>query len=79
MAPGPPGIKGVPGLRLMARRGRRCSRSTRRDAPAGDALRFVLEPVGQPYLLIASLDGQGKASIYHPFGGPAAPGWRPSR
>ena len=36
---------------------------------AGDALRFVLEPVGRPYLLIASVDGQGKASIYHPFGG----------
>jgi hypothetical protein len=69
-AAGPPGIKGVPGLRLIARRGEAVFEVTPGGTlRPGDALRFVLEPVGQPYLLIASLDGQGKASIYHPFGG----------
>jgi hypothetical protein len=69
-AAGPHGIKGVPGLRLIARRGEAVFEVTPGGTlQTGDALRFVLEPVGRPYLLIASLDGQGKASIYHPFGG----------
>jgi hypothetical protein len=69
-AAGPLGVKGAPGLRLVARRGDAVFEvaSGARLQP-GDALRFVLEPVGRPYLLIASLDGQGKASVYHPFAG----------
>ena len=67
---GPFGVKGTPGLRLVARRREAVFEVGSEEAlHAGDALRFVLEPVGRPYLLIASVDGQGKASIYHPFGG----------
>ncbi len=71
IAPAAPfGVKGTPGLRLVARRGQAVFEVGSEDAlHAGDALRFVLEPVGRPYLLIASVDGQGKSSIYHPFGG----------
>jgi hypothetical protein len=71
IAPSAPfGVKGTPGLRLVARRGQAVFEVGSEQAlHAGDALRFVLEPVGRPYLLIASVDGQGKASIYHPFGG----------
>jgi hypothetical protein len=64
------GVKGAPGLRLVVRRGEAVFEvASGATLNAGDALRFVLEPVDRPYLLIASLDGQGKASIYHPFGG----------
>jgi hypothetical protein len=35
----------------------------------GDRIRFVLRPVGQRYAVIASLDGTGRATVYHPFGG----------
>lgn len=36
---------------------------------AGDRLRFVVAPDRTPYLVIASIDGAGAASIYVPFGG----------
>ena len=36
---------------------------------AGDALRFVLDPTGLPYVLIASVDGAGQVSIYYPYRG----------
>jgi hypothetical protein len=39
---------------------------------AGDALRFVLDPTGLPYVLIASVDGAGQVSIYFPFHGEAS-------
>ena len=35
----------------------------------GDAVRFVVEPAGHRYLLVVSLDGAGKVSVYHPFDG----------
>jgi hypothetical protein len=35
----------------------------------GDRIRFVLWPAGQRHAVIASIDGAGKATIYHPFGG----------
>ena len=35
----------------------------------GDRIRFVLRPAGQRYAVIASLDGAGRTTIYHPFGG----------
>lgn len=38
-------------------------------ATAGDELRFVVEPDGLPYLLVASVDGTGAASVYFPFDG----------
>ncbi len=33
----------------------------------GDQIRFVVEPGDLPYLLVASVDGTGKASVYYPF------------
>src|SRR5664279_518229 len=36
---------------------------------AGDRIRFVVTPNGAPYLLVASVDGAGVASIYYPYGG----------
>jgi hypothetical protein len=35
----------------------------------GDRLRFVIEPAGARYLLIASRDGQGNVTVYYPYGG----------
>jgi hypothetical protein len=35
----------------------------------GDALRFVVQPGGLPYLLIVSRDGAGHLTVYYPFGG----------
>jgi hypothetical protein len=35
----------------------------------GDRIRFVLWPAGQRHVVIASIDGAGKATVYHPFGG----------
>ena len=47
---------------------------------AGDRIRFVLRPAGQRHAVIASLDGAGRATIYHPYGGahsaPLPPGAR---
>jgi hypothetical protein len=36
---------------------------------AGDRIRFVVAPDGARYLLVASVDGAGTASIYYPYGG----------
>jgi hypothetical protein len=36
---------------------------------AGDRIRFVLRPAGLRYVLIAGVDGAGRATIYHPFQG----------
>lgn len=67
------GIKGPGGLRLFARRGESVFPvdEGQRMMP-GDALRFVLEPTAYPYLLIASVDGDGRASVYFPFDGEAS-------
>jgi hypothetical protein len=35
----------------------------------GDRIRFVLWPAGMRHAVIASIDGAGKATVYHPFGG----------
>jgi hypothetical protein len=35
----------------------------------GDALRFVVQSAGLPYLLIVSRDGAGHLTVYYPFGG----------
>jgi hypothetical protein len=36
---------------------------------AGDRIRFVLWPAGLGYAIIASVDGAGRTTIYHPYGG----------
>jgi hypothetical protein len=51
----------VPGAVVKVLEGSRLS--------AGDALRFVLDPTGLPYVLIASVDGAGQINIYYPYGG----------
>ncbi|HJZ87291.1 MAG TPA: hypothetical protein VKN99_19090 [Polyangia bacterium] len=64
------GIKGPAALRLFVRRGTRVfDASDGRDLRPGDAIRLVVPPAGEPYLLVASVDAQAKASIYWPFGG----------
>jgi hypothetical protein len=71
--------KGPPVLRVFARRSQASPgeddvikvKNGDRLA-AGDALRFVVQPAGLPYLLIASVDGAGNASVYYPFHGEAS-------
>jgi hypothetical protein len=47
---------------------------------AGDRIRFVVRPAGSAFALIAGIDGAGRPTIYHPFGGlesaPLPPGPR---
>lgn len=47
---------------------------------AGDRIRFVLWPAGLTHAVIASVDGAGRVTVYHPYGGsesaPLAPGPR---
>jgi hypothetical protein len=62
--------KGRPALRTFVRRGERVFAATSGEALApGDAVRFVVEPRGHRYLLVVSVDGAGKVSVYHPFEG----------
>lgn len=69
-APGAIGVKGGPSFRVFALHGG--SVSAVRDgavlSPA-DRIRFAVAPEGSPYLLIASIDGSGAATIYYPYGG----------
>jgi putative zinc finger protein len=37
---------------------------------AGDRIRFAVAPAGARYLLVASIDGLGTATIYYPYDGP---------
>jgi hypothetical protein len=62
--------KGGPGFLLVARRGDRVFRVTSREAlRPHDQVRFVLEHVQYPYVLIASVDGRGHANVYVPYEG----------
>jgi hypothetical protein len=63
-------FKGGPALTVYARHGDRVwkLRDGQKLQP-GDELRFVVAPAGHRYVLVASLDGAGQASIYYPFGG----------
>ncbi len=77
------GVKGnVGGGRLafkaFARRDERVFlvRDGERLAP-GDAVRFAVEAPGFEYLLVASIDGAGTASVYFPFRGQASGRNRP--
>jgi hypothetical protein len=36
---------------------------------AGDRIRFVVRPAGQRHAVIASVDGAGQTTVYHPYGG----------
>ncbi len=62
--------KGGASLQVFARRGENVfavSDGTR--LRSGDAVRFVVAPHGLSYVLIASVDGSGKASVYFPLNG----------
>jgi len=73
--------KGGPALHLFVRRGDRVfAAQPGAVLDPGDAVRFVVEPAGHQYLLVVSIDGAGKVSVYHPFDGvqsaPLAPAAR---
>jgi hypothetical protein len=64
------GVKGGPGLLVAARRGSRVFPvSAKEPLRAGDQIRFVLDSVRHPFLMIASVDGAGHANIYVPYEG----------
>src|SRR5262249_570654 len=63
-------VKGGPTLRVIARHGGKVFRvASGTKLVPGDEIRFVVEAGDMPYLLVASIDGMGKDSIYFPFGG----------
>jgi Putative zinc-finger len=63
-------IKGAPTLAAFARRAGQVTAVHDEDQlRAGDELRFVVVSERLPYLLVCSVDGAGKASIYFPFDG----------
>jgi anti-sigma factor RsiW len=65
--------KGAPELAVFARHGERVFRVTdHAHLDAGDALRFHVEPAGAPYLMVASIDGANRASVYVPYDGKAS-------
>jgi anti-sigma factor RsiW len=62
--------KGAPPVRAFARRDARTFElSAGTPAAPGDAVRFVVGPTGAPWLLVASVDADGHAQVYFPFGG----------
>jgi hypothetical protein len=63
-------IKGTAALQMYAQQGEHvvAVRDGTRLAP-GDRVRFVVEPAGMRYLLIASIDAAGAATVYVPYGG----------
>lgn len=73
------GIKGTAAMQVFARHGEDviAVRDGTRLQP-GDQMRFVVQPNGAEYLLVASVDGAGKASIYFPFDGSASAPLGPS-
>ncbi|XXF76175.1 DUF4384 domain-containing protein [Myxococcaceae bacterium GXIMD 01537] len=64
------GYKGGPVLRVAVKHGDTVGTVAdgARLSP-GDALRFIVEPAGHAYVLVASVDGAGAVSVYHPYGG----------
>jgi hypothetical protein len=72
--------KGGPTLQVFARRAGRVSPvKPRAVLQAGDEIRFVVDPAGLSQLLIASVDGDGKVSVYFPYGGTGSAPVRPGR
>jgi hypothetical protein len=64
------GIKGGASLRAFLRRdGRVISLKDGDRAHKGDEVRFVVSGAGLPWLMIASVDASGQATIYHPYNG----------
>jgi hypothetical protein len=62
--------KGGPTLRLYAlHQGTVAPVRARDRLKAGDEIRFVVDTSKRSYLLVASVDGAGQATVYFPFGG----------
>jgi len=65
------GIKGAASWWVFANRdGRVFAVRDGTTLAAGDRIRFTVTPAGARYLLVASIDGRGAATIYYPYGGP---------
>lgn len=63
-------VKGGPALQIYAMRDHRVFRVTDGDVlAAGDEIRFAVTSAGAGYVLIASVDGRGQATIYVPYDG----------
>jgi hypothetical protein len=54
---------------FVAREGGALSVSDGQRLRPGDRIRFVLRPAGQRHAIVASLDGAGRTTVYHPFDG----------
>lgn len=64
------GIKGEASWQVFANRaGRVFAVRDGTELAAGDQIRFAVIPAGARYLLVASIDGLGSATIYYPYGG----------
>ena len=63
-------IKGGPAMKVFARHNGRVFPVVNGALLApGDEVRFAVAPAGLPYLLVASVDGAGKPSVYFPTNG----------
>jgi hypothetical protein len=64
------GIKGGAGWQVFGHRGDRTfAVHDGARLEARDQIRFVVTPQGAHYLLVVSVDGAGKASVYYPYDG----------
>jgi len=65
------GIKGNASWQVFANRdGQVFAVHDGTELVAGDRIRFAMIPAGARYLLVASIDGLGTATIYYPYDGP---------
>ncbi|MBL8910641.1 MAG: hypothetical protein JNM17_08070 [Archangium sp.] len=66
------GMKGFasPSFEVFAMRGAGAAFAVKDDTVLhpSDRIRFVVSPAGAKYLMVASTDGAGVFSVYHPFG-----------
>ncbi len=64
------GIKGAPTLEVWAARGTGGAFALSPEVPLqpDDRIRFVVNPAGSRFVLIASRDGAGAFTVYYPFG-----------
>ncbi len=63
-------VKGGPAFHVFAKRqGRVFAVKDGSSVAPGDEIRFTVEPAGAAYLMIASIDGAGNATLYVPYGG----------
>jgi hypothetical protein len=74
------GIKGGGALHVFAKQGDRVFEVTEGTALSpGDAIRFFLDPGELGFVIVGSIDGAGKASIYYPHDRSASAAIAPGR